>query len=132
MKLFFDHNMSPAMARALRELFKGEHEVTCLAEKFPRNISDIDWISSLSKEGLWIVISGDRRITRNRAEYHAFRSSSLIGLFLSQGLYKAPVIKQMERLLALWPAIQTVPATVQGGAMYELPLKSTKLRQLKV
>ncbi|QAU44598.1 hypothetical protein [Bradyrhizobium guangzhouense] len=132
MKLFFDHNMSPAMARALRELFKGEHEITYLAEKFPRNISDIDWISNLSKEGLWVVISGDRRITRNRAEYHAFRNSNLIGLFLSQGLYKAPVIKQMERLLALWPVIQTVPATVQGGAMYELPIKSTKLRQLKI
>ncbi|MBR0967958.1 hypothetical protein JQ554_27375 [Bradyrhizobium diazoefficiens] len=132
MKLFFDHNMSPAMARALRELFKDEHEVTYLAEKFPRNISDIDWISGLSKEGLWVVISGDRRITRNRAEYHAFRSSNLIGLFLSHGLYKAPVIKQMERMLALWPVIQTVTATVQGGAMYELPLKSTKLRQLKV
>lgn len=120
------------MARALRELFKDEHEVTYLAEKFPRNISDIDWISGLSKEGLWVVISGDRRITRNRAEYHAFRSSNLIGLFLSHGLYKAPVIKQMERMLALWPVIQTVTATVQGGAMYELPLKSTKLRQLKV
>jgi len=26
-KVFFDHNMSPAMARKFRELFKGEHEV---------------------------------------------------------------------------------------------------------
>lgn len=132
MKLFFDHNMSPAMARALRELFKDEHEVTYLAERFQRNISDVDWISNLSKDGQWIVISGDRRITRNRAEYHAFRNSNLIGLFLSHGLYKAPVLKQMERLLALWPVILTISETVQGGAMYELPVKSTKLRQLKI
>ena len=120
------------MARALRELFKGEHEITYLADKFPRNISDLDWISSLSKDGQWIVLSGDRRITRNHAEYHTFRNSNLIGLFLSQGLNKAPVIKQMERILALWPTILTVSATVQGGAMYELPTKSTKLRQLKI
>jgi hypothetical protein len=124
--------MSPAMARALRELFKDEHEVTYLAERFQRNISDVDWISNLSKDGQWIVISGDRRITRNRAEYHAFRNSNLIGLFLSHGLYKAPVLKQMERLLALWPVILTISETVQGGAMYELPVKSTKLRQLKI
>ena len=124
--------MSPAIARAVRELFKSDHEVTYLAEKFPRNVSDVDWISGLSKDGQWIVISGDRRITRNRAEYHAFRNSNLIGLFLSQGLNKAPVVKQAERILALWPVILTVSATVQGGAMYELPMKSTKLRQLKV
>ena len=78
------------------------------------------------------MLSGDRRITRNRAEYHVFRSSNLIGLFLSEGLYKAPVAKQMERLLALWPTIESVCSTVQGGAMFELPVRSTRLRQMKI
>jgi PIN like domain len=41
-KFFFDHNMSPAMARAFRELFKKEHEIVFLAERFPRDISDMD------------------------------------------------------------------------------------------
>jgi PIN like domain len=131
-KVFFDHNMSPAMARALRELFKPEHEITTLAEKFRSDTPDIDWIEELNQEGRWVVFSGDRRITRNRAEYHAFRASNLIGLFLTSGLHKAPVIKQMERILALWPAILTVTDTVQGGAMYELPMKGTRLRQLKI
>ena len=132
MKFFFDHNMSPAMARAFCELFKKEHEIVHLSEKFSRDITDVDWIAELSKEGQWVVISGDRRITRNRAEYHAFRNSNLIGLFLSEGMYKAPVAKQMERILALWPNIVTICKTVQGGAMFELPLKRTLLRQLKI
>jgi len=55
---FFDHNMSPAMARAFRELFKSEHEITYLAEKFPRDIADVDWIAELSRDGKWVVISG--------------------------------------------------------------------------
>ena len=131
MKVFFDHNISPAMARALRELFRKDHEITFLAEKFSRDIRDIDWITTLSREGQWVVISGDRRITRNRAEYQVFRNSNLIGLFLSQGLYKASVAKQTERLLALWPNIVSVCSTVQGGAVFELPLRSTRLRQLK-
>lgn len=42
MKFFFDHNMSPAMARAFRELFKDKHEITYLAEKFKRDTSDIE------------------------------------------------------------------------------------------
>jgi hypothetical protein len=131
-KVFFDHNMSPAMARAFRELFRKEHEIKFLAEKFDPSTPDVEWITALSQEGQWVVISGDRRITRNRAEYLTFRNSNLIGLFLSSGLCKAPVIKQMERILALWPKIELVPQTVQGGAMYELPMKGVLLRQLKI
>lgn len=119
------------MARAFRELFRKDHEITFLAERFSRDTRDIEWIAALSREGQWVVISGDRRITRNRAEYHAFRNSNLIGMFLSEGLYKSPVTKQMERILALWPRMVTVCSTVQGGAVFELPLRSTRLRQLK-
>ncbi|ESY16485.1 hypothetical protein X749_31630 [Mesorhizobium sp. LNJC391B00] len=90
------------------------------------------WIGQLSTEGRWIVISGDRRITRNKVEYAAFRSSRLVGFFLSKGLYKAPVLKQMERLLALWSTIEKQSEIVAGGAMFELPIKSTRIEQLKV
>ena len=120
------------MARAFRELFKNEHEICTLADKFRPDTPDIEWITALSREGQWAIISGDRRITKNHAEYHAFRNSNLIGLFLAQGLNKAPVIKQMERILALWPNIVMVCQTVQGGAMFELPMKRTLLRQLKI
>src|SRR3981189_895157 len=124
--------MSPAMARAFREPFKNEHEIFTLVDKFRRDTPDIEWITALSREGQWAIISGDRRITKNHAEYHAFRNSNLIGLFLSQGLNKAPVTKQMERILVLWPSIVTVCRTVEGGAMFELLIKATRLRQLKL
>lgn len=90
----------------------------------------MDWITALSSEGQWIVISGDRRITRNRTEYNAFRSSNLVGFFLSKGLYKASVIKQMERILALWPTIETQASLLQGGAMFELPMTTIRIKQL--
>jgi hypothetical protein len=129
-KVFLDHNMSPAIARALHALFDGDHEVVALSAKFPRTISDVDWIKALSAEGHWVVISGDRRITRNKAEFHTFRNSKLTGFFLAPGLHKSPVIKQTERILALWPAIETLSATVQPGAVYELPVRSNQPRQL--
>jgi PIN like domain len=130
-KVFFDHNMSPALARALRELFKETHEIAYLAEKFERSAKDLEWIPSLSREGRWVVISGDRRITKNRSEYLAFRNSRLVGMFLSKGLNKAPVIKQMERILAMWQNIEKLSQTVEGGALFELPMTSTRIRQLK-
>ena len=131
MKVFFDHNMSPAMARALRELFKDQHESVCLTDKFRKSASDLEWIGALSREGRWVVVSGDRRITKNRAEYAAFRTSKLVGFFLSKGLYKSPVIKQTERILALWENIESVAGNVEGGAMFELPMTSNRVKQLK-
>jgi hypothetical protein len=130
-KVLIDENLPPALAKALHALFNGDHEVVHLRARFGPGVSDREWIEELSAEGLWIVISGDRRITRNRVEYAAFRKSRLVGFFLSKGLYKAPLIKQMERILALWGAIEAQSGLVAGGAMFLLPMKSTKLEQLK-
>ncbi|WP_187182083.1 hypothetical protein [Rhizobium sp. WL3] len=131
MKVIFDHNLSPRIARAFQALMGSDYEIVALKDKFPPNIKDVDLIADLSREGGWVLISGDRRITRNRAEKMAFQSSRIIGMFLSSGLYKAPVLKQAERLIALWPTIELVSKNVSGGSMFELPIKSTKLSPLK-
>jgi PIN like domain len=130
MKVLIDENLPHALARSLNALFSGKHEVVHIRDRFGPGVKDIDWISQLSEEGRWIVISGDRRITRNKAEYGAFRGSNLVGFFLSKGLYKARIEKQMERILVLWQTIETQSTIVQGGAMFELPTTSTKIRQM--
>jgi hypothetical protein len=130
-RVLVDEHLSPALARALRELFADQHDVVHLREKFGQGVKDEQWIKALSNEGRWIVISADRRITRSKLEAQAFRTSTLIGFFLSRGLYKSPIVKQTERILALWDTIEKQAGLVQGGAMFELPVKSTKLRQLR-
>lgn len=131
MKVIFDHNLSPRLARALHAFFSGEHEVISLRDRFDPTIKDVDLIKALSTEGDWVFISGDRRITRNKAEREVFRNSRLIGLFLSPGLYKAREIKKLERLLALWDTIEKAVSVVQPGAMFELPMKAVQLKQIK-
>lgn len=130
MKVLIDENLPPALARSLNALFVGKHEIVHVRERYGPGVKDLQWITELSAEGRWIIVSGDRRITRNKAEYNAFRASNLVGFFLSKGLYKSPLIKQMERLLALWPTIEAQSALVQGGAMFELPVSSARLKQL--
>lgn len=132
MRVLVDENLSPALARSHNALFAGEHEIVHIREKFGPGVKDADWIGQSSAEGRWVVISGDRRITRNKVEYAAFRSSRLVGFFLSKGLYKAPVVKQMERILSLWFIIEKQSEIVAGGAMFELPMKSSRIEQLKV
>jgi hypothetical protein len=130
--VIIDENLAPALARSLQELFRDEHEIVHLRRKFGPGVKDVDWITQLSQDGTWIVISGDRRITRTKAEFNAFQSSRLIGFFLSKGLYKSPLVKQAERILALWPAMMKLASSVRGGAMFQLPMKSTRIEQLRV
>jgi hypothetical protein len=130
LKVLIDENLPPRLARSLNALFAEKHEVIHIRERYGSGVKDLQWITDLSAEGRWIVISGDRRITRNKAEYNAFRSSNLVGFFLSKGLYKSPLIKQMERILALWLTIEAQSTLVQGGAMFELPMSTTRLKQL--
>lgn len=132
MKVLIDENLPPALARALAALFAKQHEVIHLRTRFGPGVKDPEWITTLSREGRWVVISGDRRITRNKAEYTVFRNSRLIGFFLSKGLYKSPLTKQAERILALWEGMEALADRVEGGAMFELPMKSTRIKQLKV
>ncbi|WP_105417452.1 hypothetical protein [Neorhizobium sp. T25_27] len=130
MKVLVDENLPPVLARSLGALFAGKHEIIHIRDRFGPGVKDVDWISQLNSEGRWIVLSGDRRITRNKAEYNAFRNSQMVGFFLSKGLYKSPIVKQMERILALWQTIETQSAIVQGGAMFELPMTSTRIKQM--
>lgn len=131
MKVLLDHNLAPEIARALSQLFHPVHQVVSLREKFDPATPDTEWIRKLSEEGQWIILSGDRRITRNKAEYEAFRISRLVGFFLSKGLQKSKVTKQMERILALWDEIEKIATSAQGGAIFELPMKSTVIKPIK-
>ena len=132
MKVMVDENLPPALANALAALFVGTHEVRHIRLQFGAGVKDVDWIARLSRDGRWAVISGDRRITRVRAEYQAFRNSRLVGFFLSKGLNKAPLVKQMERILVLWPSIEQTMGIVEGGAMFELQMSSNRLSQIRL
>ena len=61
MKLLLD-NLSPRIARALHELFKPDHEIVALRDRFPENISDTAYIAALHGEGGWAVLTRDLRI----------------------------------------------------------------------
>jgi len=125
-----DENLPPALARSLAALFAGKHEIVHLREKFGAAVKDTEWIGALNAEGHWVIISADRRITKNKAEQQAFKSSKLVGFFLASGLQKAKLTNQMERLMALWETIEKQAELVGGGAMFEIPMRSSKLNQI--
>ena len=73
MRFFFDRNMSVYLARMIGVLERN-HVIRHHDDdpRFAFNTPDTEWISILGKdEERWIVLSGDGRILRNRAEYSA-------------------------------------------------------------
>jgi hypothetical protein len=79
MRFFFDRNMSLYLARMIGELERNHvirhHDAD---PRFTCTTPDTEWISVLGKDQLtWIVLSGDGRILRNKAEFSALREAKL-------------------------------------------------------
>lgn len=73
------------MAHAIHELssIKGDVEVFALKDKFPPDIKDIDWITTLSSEKDWAVVSQDR-FRKGDAEKEVLRKSGLTVFILDK------------------------------------------------
>ena len=128
MKILVDHNLSPKLARSLNAIFEGKHEIIALKEKFPITVTDVEWMTALNKEGNWVVLSGDRKITRNAAEKAVFRSSKMIGFFMAQSLFRDKPHIQLARILLIWQKIENIVSSVSDGGTYELT--QTKIKML--
>lgn len=77
MNFLIDNNLPPSIARALHELCSGEgHVVVSLRDRFPADTIDIHWITDLTAEGGWAVVSQDK-FSKGNAERQAFRECGL-------------------------------------------------------
>jgi hypothetical protein len=102
---------------------------------FNASTDDGDWIKRLGedKPANWIVVTGDKRITRNKAERAAWVRARLRGFVLAPAVQKMPVHRQASLLLWRWPDMETFITAAAAGSMFELPIgRSGKFRPLPV
>ena len=86
-KILFDHNMPPALARGLHDIVKiDRHEAFALRDKFQTNISDVEYFDQLGSGGNWIVISKDLANARKKAERAAILRNRIVAFYLSPAL----------------------------------------------
>jgi hypothetical protein len=130
LKVIVDENLPPAIAQALAALFVGKHEVIHLRKRFGPKVSDIDWLTELNQEGGWVILSADRRISKNKAEQRVFHTSKHIGFFFAPALQKASTLKKMERLMVVWETIEKQVPLVKGGSMFEIQAKGNQLKPI--
>jgi hypothetical protein len=129
MKFFMDNCISPKFTRALKILAEVQsYEIVHLSEKFNRNVKDVDWIHKLSQESDWVIISGDPRITRSRAERAAWEESGFTAFFFGDGWASRSYWIQAADIVEWWPKIVLEARKAKTGTGYMIPVKANEFK----
>ncbi|MDC6379044.1 hypothetical protein BW687_002495 [Pseudomonas graminis] len=135
MNFLIDNNLPPSIARALHELCRGEgHLVIPLRDRFPADTSDIHWITELTAEGGWAVVSQDK-FSKGNAERQAFRECGLPVFCLAKQWGQTTYWSKAENLVRWWPAIIRQAELISGGAAFKVVWRFSapgKFEQLKM
>lgn len=126
MKVLFDNNLPPSLARGLAEFSKAESgvdEVVHLRDKFTGNTPDELWMSQLLAEGGWVVISCDQ-FRKSKAERELLRLRGLTVFVLDPQWATQPYWNLVARFVLWWPKILNVAKLTSKTAM-RVPWRST-------
>lgn len=119
MKFFFDNNLSPHLAHAIRALSVVHPDVTDvqhLSDLFPRNCDDATWIDELTRNGPWAVVSVDKFAKQGGAEREALRRAGHAVFLLDPQWSRQTFWPQAERMVRWWPQIVKQTTLTSGGA----------------
>lgn len=134
MKIFFDNCTSPVLASTLNGFVQNSGHSAHHISTLPcgRHAKDVVWMDMLgNSREVWLVITGDGRIQKNRAERLAFRQAKLIGFVLAPAYQRTPINQQASILIWRWPEIEAFVTQLGGGSLFELPIsKSGKFKPM--
>lgn len=123
MRYFLDNTLPPRFAKALGALMDDGERVVHLTSRFFPSTPDVEWIEALGREGGWIVISNDVRITRNVHERKAWQQSGLTAFFLKRAWSSQNYWLQAANLIRWWPDIMAQARKVSPGASFLVPFR---------
>jgi len=127
-KILFDHNMPPCIAKAVHEIVRVQgHESIALRDLFPTNISDIDYFNALDRD--WIVISKDLQNSKKKAERTAILQNNIVAFYLSPALRKKRVNEQAASILWHWSRMLEQRKNMLNG-LFQLPENKSQFRSL--
>ena len=82
-------------------------------------------------EGEWIIITGDGRIERNKAERTALRQAMLKGFVLAPAYQRTAINQTASVLIWRWPDMEALMEQVSAPALFELPInRHTRFKPL--
>jgi hypothetical protein len=130
-RFFFDNCISVKFVQALSILAQIQgYELVHLTEHFPPDATDEEWLQSLAKDRDWVIISGDPRISRGRAQRIAWQEAGLTAFFFADGWASKGFWKQAESLARWWPQIVLKAREATPGTGYLIPWNGKNFKQI--
>jgi hypothetical protein len=129
-KLLVDNNLPPRLGRGLGALFAGIHQVEHIKDKFGTgDLPDEEWIKRLGAEGGWCVLSGDRRIAKQKPSRELFNRANLVGFFPMPALLDRNLPLLTARILTVWPIMERTAQTMNRGC-FDVGITGTKFQPI--
>ncbi|TXM92601.1 hypothetical protein FV232_04665 [Methylobacterium sp. WL30] len=136
MRVFFDNCTSPVLAETingyLRHLGASANHIRDLP--CGRHATDFEWMAYLVSTGEdWLIVSGDGRLYKNKAERLAYRQAGLKGLVLAPSYQKTPINQQASFLMWRWPEVLDLIKRFEPPFLFEVPMaRASKFKPLPV
>jgi hypothetical protein len=132
LKFLLDENLPPALARALNALSAAnKHSVEHVRDFVPLQTSDVEWISKITSEGGWSVLSGDRRMLTRQHELKALTENKVTTFIFASGWSALTFWEKAWLLVRWWPTVVALACTSTPGSIFIIPYKQKpeKLKQ---
>ena len=132
MRFFFDNNITPKIVRVLRVLDERDlaPNLVHLRDRFPADVADPQWIRQLGGEGDWVIVSGDRRISRSPPERAAWLESGLTAFFFGDAWTNRHLYDQAAEMIAAWRDIVRHAHQASAGAGFSVAAGSGVIKQI--
>jgi hypothetical protein len=113
---FFDNTFPPQLVKILKILAVDARH---LQDDFPPDTPDVDWLPEVGRKG-WIVITGDRRISKKPPERKALEEANVIAVFMAKGFTSKQIFDLVSTFIKWWPDMERAVGRVKPGTSLEV------------
>ena len=125
-----DENFTVLGVRLL-EAFDPQNEIRHLTNSFPKGTPDTTWIPSLGeRDPKPIIIGGDGRILKNKAECAALRQADLSFVYLTSGWTNLEWSVFAWKIIKVWPDVVRNVETAMRPTVYEVGPGNLKVKRI--
>ena len=127
--IFFTDECVPTNAARMLSYFEQEHEVRAHEDHFEKGTPDTDWMQVLAKwNETTIVISGDGRILKNKAEKRVLKECGLTFVYLAPGWTNTVWREYGWKIIKVWPDIVRNVVDARYPMVFEVMVGSLKVQ----
>ena len=116
MTFFFDNTFPPQLVKILKILNVEAHH---LQDDFAPETQDVEWLPEVGRRG-WVVVTGDRRISKKPPERKALEEANVIAVFMAKGFTGKQIFDLVASFIKWWPDIERAVERVKPGTALEV------------